>query len=109
MGDREATVAERVPARVPAGRGPCMAGIRGPHDGQFNRSAKIRILLSGVLLRILDYPLITVLVYFFLAVKLRDRVLVLIGRAYKSIRVSDLCALLGQPEDKICKGESTVM
>ena len=45
--------------------------------------------------------------FFLLAVKLRDRVSVLIGRAYKSIRVSDLCALLGQPEGEINKGEGT--
>ena len=35
------------------------------------------------------------------AVKLRDRVLTLIGRAYKNIRIADLCSLLGQSEDQV--------
>ena len=52
MGDREATVAERVPTCVPTSRGPDLAGICGPNDGQFNRSAKMQILYQECVLHL---------------------------------------------------------
>ena len=39
-------------------------------------------------------------------VKLRDRVLVLIGRAYRSIRLANLVTLLGQSETEVKQSKS---
>ncbi len=37
--------------------------------------------------------------------KLRERLLILVGKAYTTIRVPDLCTLLGQSEAKIKQSE----
>lgn len=47
---------------------------------------------------------ISVFLFELSAVKLRDRVLILMGKAYRSIRLEDLCILLGQPEEEVKLG-----
>ena len=41
-------------------------------------------------------------------VKLRERVLVLVGKSYTTIRVPDLCALLGQSESDVRQSKCTI-
>ena len=45
--------------------------------------------------------------YVCILVKLQERVLCLVCKAYRTIRVSDLCALLGQTEEEVRQGKGS--